>query len=195
MNSKQYPKLFEAGEDWQTNACLSFMHDMSYGYIEGYLRAADRLVEHVAETGNDQDFFVYPIAFMYRQHIELQLKKIIDTGRRLLTDKGGHPAHHKLHDLWPLAKGMLRQIWSSEPDPPEFKLIDHFVDQFSWIDHDSTGFRYPTQKAGDPSLKGVHHINLRNLAECVHSFSGFLDGVTSGLVEYLDHKHECQLEG
>ena len=23
-------------DDWQMNACLNFMHDMSYGYIEGY---------------------------------------------------------------------------------------------------------------------------------------------------------------
>lgn len=192
MTIQQYPELFEAGTDWQMNACLNFMDDMSYGYIEGYLRAADRLVEHIAETARDQDLFVYPIAFMYHQHIELQLKKIIDTGRKLLTNNGGHPTNHNLHDLWPQAKGILRQTWPNEPDPDEFKLIDHFVDQFSKVDRVSTAFRFPTQIAGNSSLHGVRHINLGNLAECVHSFSGFLDGATSGLIDYLDHKRECE---
>lgn len=192
MSHHNYPALFVAGEDWQMNACLNFMHDMRYGYIEGYRRAADRLIEHVAETGNDQDVFVYPIAFMYRQHIELQLKQIINAGRELLTDRGSYPPHHKLHDLWPLAKGLLRKTWPNEPDPPEFGKIDNFIDQFSKIDHDSTAFRYPMQKVGDTSLQGVRYISLRNLAESVHSFSGFLDRAASSLADYLQYKHESE---
>ena len=200
MNVDKYPQLFAKGEDWQMNACVNFMHDMSTGYIEGYLRAADRLVQHVADTNRDHDFFVYPIAFMYRQHIELQLKKIIDTGRKLWADTAGHPEHHKLHDLWPLAKGILRQTWPNGADPPEFRTIDSFIVQFSRIDHDSTAFRYPNQKAakqravGNPSLQGLRHINLRNMAECVHSFSDFLDGAACGLTDYLDHKYQCELD-
>ena len=194
MSADKYPELFVfvAGEDWEMNACLNFMHDMSHGYIEGYLLAADRLVQHVAETGLDQDYFVYPIAFMYRQHVELQLKLIISTGRKLLTVTGGHPKHHKLHNLWQLAKAILRQTWPNAPEPPEFKKIDNFIDQFSEIDHDSTAFRYPRQKAGNPSLDGIRHINLRNLAECVHSFSDFLDGAASGLIDYLDDVYQCE---
>ena len=169
------------------NACLNYSHDMSYCYVEGYGRAADRLVEHVAETARDQDIFVYPIAFMYRQHIELQLQQIIDTGRKLLTkDQSGHPKHHKLLDLWDLAKGLMRQTWAEAPDPPEFKLIDHFIQQLSAIDYNSTAFRFPKQKSGSQSLGSVKHINLRNLSECVHLFSGFLDGAATGLSAYLD---------
>lgn len=192
MSKHEYPQIFEAGEDFEMNACLNFFHDSSFGYIEGYRRAADHLVQHVAETGRDLDVFVYPIAFMYRQHIELLLKKIIADGGELLTDKGGHPTHHKLHDLWPLAKGILRQVWVNEPDPSEFELINNFIDQFARIDHDSTAFRYPFQKGGAISLSGMCHINLRNLAECVDSFSGFLDGAASALAEYVQRKRDCE---
>lgn len=185
MSTREYPEFINVSENGQMNACLNFSSDMSCGYIEGYLRAADRLVEHVDETDRDQDFFVYPIAFMYRQHIELQVKKIIDTGRKLLTADGGHPKHHKLHDLWPLAKGILRQIWPNESDPPEFKSVDNFINQFSRIDPDSTAFRYPKQKTGKPSLTGIQHINLQRLAESVHSFSEFLDVAASALDDYL----------
>ena len=192
--TNKYPELFASSEDWHMNACLNYSHDMTYGYVEGYRRAADHLVKHVAETGSDQDVFVYPIAYMYRQHIELQLKQIIDTGRRLLTNESGHPKHHKLHNLWPLAKGILRQTWPNSPDPPEFKLIDNFIDQFSKVDPNSTAFRYPKKENDCNSLPNISHINLRNLAECIHSFSGFLDGANSGLSEYLQYKYESERE-
>jgi hypothetical protein len=195
MGKNKYPDLFTAYADGQMNACLNFQNDMSYGYIEGYLQAADRLVEHVAERNRDQDTLVYPIAFMYRHHIELRLKEIIDIGKQLITDnESGHPTNHKLRDLWPDAKGIIRQVWSGNPDPEEFKRIDHFILQFTEVDHDSTAFRYPKQKSGDSSLCGVRHINLRNLAECVHSFSGFLTGVATALSEYLDDKREQQAQ-
>ena len=40
------------------NARLGFSYDASHGYVDGYLRAADLLVQHVAEEGRDQDYFV-----------------------------------------------------------------------------------------------------------------------------------------
>lgn len=195
MAKDKYPDLFAAYDDWQMNACLNFQHDMSYGYIEGYLRAADRLVEHVAEKTRDQDTLVYPIAFLYRQHIELQLKEIINTGLQLLSENDFKKrTHHRLHDLWPEAKEIIRKTWSGKPDPEEFKWIDHFIEQFKEVDQDSTAFRYPKQKSGDTSLKGIQYINLRNLAECVHSFSEFLSGAATALSEYLDYKREQQAQ-
>ena len=47
---------------------------------------------------------------------------------------------------------------------------------------------------GDQSLGGVKRINLYNLAECVHSFSGFLTGAADALSEYLDQKREWEYE-
>jgi len=195
MAKDKYPDLFAAYDDWQMNACLNFQHDMSYGYIEGYLRAADRLVEHVAEKTRDQDTLVYPIAFLYRQHIELRLKEIINTGLQLLSENDfKNRTRHRLHDLWPEAKGIIRKTWSGKPDPEEFKWIDHFIEQFKEVDQDSTAFRYPKQKSGDTSLKGIQYINLRNLAKCVHSFSEFLSGAATALSEYLYYKPEQQAQ-
>lgn len=97
-------------------------------------------------------------------------------------------------------KGIPRQTWPNGADPPEFRTIDSFIDQFSQIDHDCTAFRYPHQKAGKQqavgkaSLQGLRHINLRNLTECVHSLSDFIDGAACGLMDYLDHKYQCELD-
>lgn len=89
-----YPPLFQSDNDWKNNACLNFTSDPTHGYIEGYKRAADLLVAHVMEKGKDQDYLVYPITFLYRQHLELRIKEIIADGRNLLDEGSGHPTHH-----------------------------------------------------------------------------------------------------
>jgi len=61
--SKNFKPLFTSVSDWHNNACLNFLSYMSYGYIEGYLQAADTLVEDVKNDGSDKDFLVYPIVF------------------------------------------------------------------------------------------------------------------------------------
>lgn len=93
------------------------MHDMSCGYTEGYRLAAELLTNHVESQNRNHDFLVYPICYLYRHHLELQIKQIIYVGRRLLDKSGGHPTHHKLSDLWPLAKGLLREAEPNQSDP------------------------------------------------------------------------------
>ena len=72
---------------------------------KGYKLAADILADYVAETGNDYDYLVNPVAFLYRQYLELRLKDIIIVGSRL----SGMPIHfgsksdfltHDLIRLW-----------------------------------------------------------------------------------------------
>ncbi|GAC19580.1 hypothetical protein [Paraglaciecola arctica] len=69
--------LFSSGEDWQSNACVNCSHDSIGLYIDGYRQAADTLAHKVVESSRDQDILVYPIVFLFRQYIELQLKRII----------------------------------------------------------------------------------------------------------------------
>ena len=135
QNNLNYPPLFQSDKDWKNNACLNFTSDPTHGYVEGYKRAADLLVAHVMEKGKDQDYLVYPITFLYRQHLELLLKEIITDGRDLLDEGSGHPNHHELDKLWPVAKGLIRKICSeTKSTPPDFKAIDHFIAEIAAVD-------------------------------------------------------------
>lgn len=188
--NSNYPPLFQADKDWINNACLNFVSDPTYGYVEGYKRAADLLVSQVMETGRDQDYLVYPITFLYRHHLELRLKQIISDGRKLLGEGSSYPIHHELDKLWPTVKGLIRKIWSEEPDHPDFKAVEHFIAEMTAVDANSTAFRYPKTKDGNNTLQGLRHINLRHLAECIHSISELLDGVSCGIRAYLESKNE-----
>ena len=50
-----------------------------YGYIEGYKTAADNLIENALASKDIKtlDTFFFPICFLYRQYLELQMKSII----------------------------------------------------------------------------------------------------------------------
>jgi hypothetical protein len=67
--------LFILGEDSHNNACLNFLDDMSYGYIQGYLRTGEILADYINEKGVEQDMLIYPLLFSYRHHMCLLDKR------------------------------------------------------------------------------------------------------------------------
>ncbi|MBO2033881.1 hypothetical protein J4D99_20985 [Siccationidurans ginsengisoli] len=151
--------------------------DRMYGLVEGYRLAANVLINEVMETGQNQDILVWPIVFMYRQHIELRLKELITVGNALLGE-GKEPWGHRLNELWPVARLVVRKMRNElEEDPGEFALVDHFIAELSSVDPDATAFRYPVDTKGIKRLANVDHINLRHLKECMDSFCNFLENI------------------
>ncbi|HEX4798523.1 MAG TPA: hypothetical protein VFV04_04490, partial [Burkholderiales bacterium] len=77
-----------------------------YFYINGYKDAADLLVTHVSE--GDSRKLGYPIAFLYRQHLELALKSLIRECRRALGWHEDFPKTHRIDELWRLCIELLK---------------------------------------------------------------------------------------
>ena len=162
--------LFSGGDDWTNNACLNWSHHSMRLYIEGYRVAADELVHGLAQNRAELDILVYPICFLYRQYIELQLKLIIRESRILLEDGSSFPQNHQIKDLWDITNDLRSRIirehdesiknYITQSDVAEVgKLISDFVE----FDPKSLSFRYPLDKHGENSLEGIRHINISNL--------------------------------
>jgi hypothetical protein len=117
----------------------------------------------------------------------LLLKNIIKKGRQLLDEGSDHPTHHKLHDLWPIAKGITIKIWNIT-DPQEFKLIDHVITEFSNADPASMSFRYSNDKNGNKPNPTLTYINLRHFGETIDNISSYLDGINVGINDFLKQK-------
>lgn len=182
--------IFSADSDWQANACLNYTHDSTEIYIMGYKLAADELVNYVLTTTSHQDSLVYPICFLYRQYIELRLKEVIKSGRQLLDEPGNFPQHHDISKLWQIVIPILKKVFRDEAEPFDYSVAEHIVTEFTRLDPGSFSFRYPTDKAGTKSLKGIRHINLRRLAEYVDAFSESLEAASSGIGTYNDCKQD-----
>jgi hypothetical protein len=192
---KKGDELFKPDEDWWNNACLNFSHDMSIGYIYGYKKAADILVNYIIEVQIDQDYLVYPIVFLYRHHLELILKEVIKKGNGLLDiyENVSEHTHHKIIDLWQKCKKIIKDVWP-EGSSDDLDAVDDCLTQFYKVDPTSMSFRYPTDKKGNPIITGIKHINLRNLAEIMERISTFFEGVETGISEYLSLKCEMESE-
>jgi len=174
--------LFSGGEDWKANACLNWSSDSLGLYIEGYREAADKLVHEVVETGSNQDILVFPIAFLYRQYIELHLKHIIRESRIFLGEGASFPQHHKINDLWSTANSLMAKIIKDHDKTiseyitkEDVQMIERIITEFVKVDPDSFSFRYPNDKNGNKNLDGLTYINLRKLHDHMESLKENLD--------------------
>ena len=194
--------LFSFGNDRENNACLNWSKGSIKLYIEGYRKAADALVHKVVESSSDQDILVYPIAFLYRQYIELQLKSIIQDSRVLLSEDSGFPEHHKIKTLWEVAHDLMKKIISQKDisageyiTKEDIELIDKIINEFDKVDPGSFAFRYPKDKCGNINLEGIIHINLRDLHDQIDLLQDKLEkfDVVIGLLNEWENEWRSEM--
>ena len=201
--------LFGPGTDWQANACVNCF-DPAIAYQDGYRRAALQLAEHVCEAGRGQDFLVYPIVYLYRHHIELTLKSIINTAAFVidytLTEKDLDTlGRHDLAKLWNLARPMLNPACGlgGSPELPldDLEGIESYIDQLHQHDPDGQRFRYSTTKVKGHKAKKLSslpaelkHINIRNFAVGMEKLSDYLDALDMWIGDLIDAKLEYRAQ-
>jgi hypothetical protein len=186
-------KLFDQHGDWWNNACLNWCHDTWTIYAYGYKEAADMIVGTLEVQRGPRDALVYPVLFLYRQYIELQLKDTIRLARIWLNLGSDFPKTHRIDELW---KELHRYLMTISPDDSPDTLIEigRLVDEFAKVDPLSMAFRYPEDKAGAKSLPGIERINLRNVREVIGKMSIILEGANIQLDEYLQCRFEQEQE-
>ena len=79
--------LLERGPNPSRDVYVHNRGDGWWLYADGYRLAADRLIADAEGlTRYQRNSVLYPILFLYRQHLELMLKYIILVGQRLRSD-------------------------------------------------------------------------------------------------------------
>ncbi|WP_374608878.1 hypothetical protein [Diaphorobacter nitroreducens] len=178
--------LFIQGEDWHNNAMLGWTHFPWNIYAAGYKDAADALVAALVERKTSLDSAIYPLVFLYRQGLELQLKLILPLARRRTGKVAVSDHKHALMPLWSELRRHLEQLDPRE-DEKELPAIEHFIRQLDAVDPGSFAFRYPTTKKGEVSLPELRHINIRHLSEIMDSVFALLGGIRAWLGEMEQH--------
>lgn len=188
-------------DDWRTVACVNFGVDPWHGYAEGYRRAGQCLLEHVAKTGSDQDYLVYPIIFCYRHAVEAYLKQIVLLGGACLERRLDFPDTHDLAALWAAVKPLIEEIWPDAADEPSLEVVDLHIDELAGADPTSFAFRYPVTKRDrstqqrepsfDPELRNV---GLRSFAGKMEELLETLSAVATGFSAQADLIAEFRAE-
>ncbi len=164
------------------------------GYIEGYARAASAVFDRSIEDRWNPGYTIWPLAFLWRHHIELALKAIIVVGRELAREPDGFPTHHRLLRLWEIAKPHIERCGS--PGSPELANVEAAIVEFETIDPGADGFRYPLRKdASGVSLPNApEEVNLEQLQRTMEGLSNFFSGVRTELSFRLDVARERAAE-
>ena len=177
---RQGDKLFRWDKDYHFNACLNWFSPTLATVARSYKEGADALAQSVSRGDATLDTVILPIIFLYRHYIELLLKEAVETARAAQGEEIGYPKHHNLKNLWAEAKDLIRQHYGVDA-PREIDFVDPCIEELHQHDPESFSFRYPTDKDGNINLRGLSHINLRNLYETMDRIASFFDCIVGDL--------------
>jgi hypothetical protein len=92
--------LIEGRAGWNSASVLPGQDRSWVGYAKAYRAAAEALFAHCDRGEADPESMVYPVAFLWRHHLELMMKILIAAARSLRDDASGFPNDHRLKQLW-----------------------------------------------------------------------------------------------
>jgi hypothetical protein len=140
--------------------------------FEGYRKSADALVDRALDDWREADFLIYPILFLYRHALELNLKYIINVyGHQV----GVEPAwnSHNFKVLWPRFLEVLEGFGTDDPDRAD-QIVGGVIAQFGNVDPGSFSHRYPCDRFGNPIPLVQDRLNLETLKDVMDGVFGFL---------------------
>jgi len=170
-----------------------------YGYVEGYAWAARTLYAEALRHAKSPEYVIFPLAFLWRHHIELSMKWVIALGRKWEGDTEGKAASgHDLMKLWKECRTHLEPMAGDEPDDT-LANVGFTLEQLHRIDPGGDGWRYPVELRADPvavqtstSLAGVpEHVSLPQLQEAMEALSTFFDCVAMQLRQAIEDRGEA----
>jgi hypothetical protein len=156
-----------------------------------YKNAADSLADAAIKQERNECGDLYPIVFLYRHFIELELKslvalslihsskeKLVEYAEKIL---GGHNPERLLDCLTSNLEDLeyLRES-------AEFTVFKLIVKELTGYDPSSTAFRYSVTKALDPTQVNLHGLSITNLRNVAQRFAQTCLFLRSELQERAD---------
>lgn len=178
-------------------------------YARGYFEAAELLASTTMNAPSFPDYAAYPIVFLYRHAIELDLKACIYNSALLSHISSKPELDHSLineHNLCNLAKRAKRitdTLFQSDESLKEFmKQVVSATEYIHTIDPQSFAFRYPIQRGGAPSFSVQQPFGLMETRDKIRFLHHGLQAIHFGIdvteciwLEIYDslNDNECEL--
>jgi hypothetical protein len=173
-----------------------------YAYSEGYRLAARDIADRAIQDPMSADFLVYPVIFLYRHYVELQLKRLIPLGAVLVkqdlskADFELLQKSHRLDHLWVVFEGILQNARQEgiPIGPDEIEGVGWYIREMHDIDPKSYGFRYAVTPSGQASVNHERHptLNIGVIAKGMERLAGYLFGLGEAFQEAQQLKGEME---
>ncbi len=136
-----YQFLIDGGSYYDQGVIWKGFNNDFYPYIEGYMESANYLREKI--VGNKKDYLFLPMCYMYRNGIELALKRILvedcqfdsKTVFKKLKNK-----KHSIEGLWNVIKDHIRLRANATDDDTTLIDVELYIKQLHNLDFTSTCF-------------------------------------------------------
>lgn len=146
---------------------------------DGYREAADILVARADQEHRSRSVLIYPIIFLYRHFIELELKYLLCTYG---PDVGLEPnwTTHNIEALWSNARTIIDRF-SAPGEKEGTDAVAKCIAEMSKIDPQSFTFRYPVTRQGELIVFEMDSVDFVHLRRTMEGIGNFFDGVDGQL--------------
>jgi hypothetical protein len=153
-------------------------------YLVGFQRGADMIVDAAKKDDLHPDDLFFPVAFLYRHHLELMLKELVRLGVQsgALEKCEDCMAKHNLHKLWNKVKTLIQKVWPDSAGDDLLLAVERVILEFHKLDPAGQAWRYARDKRGNVHFRhGPEQVDLLNLKTTVEGVSAFLDAAYAGI--------------
>jgi hypothetical protein len=192
------PKLIIDSEAYYRQSVIGykFSHYDFYPFIKGYQESANLLKANMLNDMN-RDILFLPMCYLYRNTIELGLKKILIEGCGIPHQEALSIINDKKHSvlgLWRKIKYEAEKHANAPDGDTTIADAENYIIQLHGLDSDSTKFRYPINMNLQCHFRKEKKFSVENISACFNELIAFLNGVDGMLEEVRQWEAEMETE-
>lgn len=163
--------------------------------VMGYSEVIDYIYQNQSISNEDK---LYPLIFMFRNTIELCLKRLfysrVENGVPLKIFYSKRKSHYIKKDLWKNVKPVIvKYANDSGEDLTTIDIVENLLDEINTLDKNGDKFRYPTSYSLEYRFDN-RKLDIGNVYVYLKAIVSFLDGCDSMLDAIADYESEMRAE-
>lgn len=163
--------------------------------VTGYTKVIDYIYKNQQISNKVK---LYPLIFMFRNTIELCLKRLfysrVDNGVPLKIFYSKRKSHYIKKDLWKNVKPVIiKYVNASGEDLAVIDIVEKLLDEINSLDKNGDNFRYPTSYSLEYRIDHKK-IDLSNVYTCLKAIINFFEGCDFMLDAIADYESEMKAE-
>lgn len=166
---------------------------------EGFKEAADMIVGKLANTkaGKHPDIYFFPVAFLYRHSLELQMKDLLRLAISLKLIEKNETVEkvlgsHSLASLWHHTRLALVAHWPKDPKGT-LKGVSAVIQKLHEADSSGQTFRYTKDRDGTSNIQKLpESVSLTRLRDTCEAISNFFYGCSAEFEHMIETDAEMR---
>lgn len=187
------PQLIIEGGRYYQQSVVGYEYNRFkfHPYFSSYMEVGNYLRDIII-TKNENRFFM-PMCYLYRNAIELGLKRLIIEDSHMSfaeTLRTIRKKKHSILGLWNSIREEIKKYANSPEDDDSLNDSQQYIQAFHNFDQSSDLFRYPCNKNMSVYFLQPQKFDIKNVSSCFEELCHFLDAVDTMISELKGYETE-----